>query len=68
MNLLARYNESRRNMPSPGGGGYHTALLAISNLGVLAGIPSETIFQDLRGSIPQGRRKVSDKEILIICY
>ena len=63
MNLLARYNEALKNMPSPGGGGCHTAILGISNLGVMAGIPSEAIFQDIRQSIPQGSRKVSDGEI-----
>lgn len=63
MSLLARYQEALRNIPFPGGGGCHTAILGVSNLGVIAGIPSESIFQDLRRSIPQGKRRISDKEI-----
>jgi hypothetical protein len=63
MSLPARYNEALRNVPAPGGGGCHGAILGCANLGVLAGIPSEAIFQDLRGSIPSGSRKVSDGEI-----
>jgi hypothetical protein len=63
MNLLARYNEALRIIPFPGGGGCHSSILGVANLGVLAGLTAETIFQDLRQSIPSGSRKVSDGEI-----
>ena len=63
MNVLTRYNQALRNIPSPGGGGCHTAILGIANLGVMAGLISEAIFQDLRRSIPQGKRQVSEREI-----
>ncbi len=63
MTASARYRDARANIPTPGGGGCHTAILGISNLGVMAGIPPEAIFQDIRQSIPRGLRKVSDREI-----
>ena len=60
--MLNRYLNTLLNLPTPGTG-CHTALLAVANLGVLAGLSAETIFQDIRRSIPQGSRKVPDKEI-----
>ena len=57
-----KYNEALKNLPAPGGGA-HCAILGVSNRGVLAGIPSRRIFDDIRGSIPPGKRKVLDKEI-----
>lgn len=63
MSKLDRYQESLRTIPPPGGGGCHTALLAVANYGILAGLTAERIFSDLRGSIPAGSRKVSDREI-----
>ena len=62
MNILARYQDVLRNMPSPGSG-CHTAILGISNLGVIAGIPLETIFQGIRQAVPSGTRRILDKEI-----
>ena len=62
MNLLARYNDALRNMPSPGGG-CHAAILGIANMGVLSGLVPETIFQDIRRTIPSGKRKVSDEAL-----
>jgi hypothetical protein len=62
MNLLDRYQEALRNIPPPGCG-CHTAILGIANLGVLSGLVAETIFQDLRRTIPQGKRHISDREI-----
>lgn len=63
MTIIERYQESRRNIPTPGGGGCHTAILGVANLGVIAGLTAEAIFQDLRRSIPQGKRRISDREI-----
>ena len=62
MNPLARYNDALRNMPPPGSG-CHSSILGISNLGVIAGIPLETIFQGIRQSVPSGTRRIPDKEI-----
>lgn len=62
MKLLARYNEALRNIPPPGCG-CHGCLLTVSNYGIMAELTAETIFADIRRSIPQGRRKVSDGEI-----
>jgi hypothetical protein len=63
MTIIGRYQESRLNIPIPGSGGCHTAILGVANLGVLAGLAAEAIFQDLRRSIPQGKRQISDREI-----
>ena len=62
MNILARYQDVLRNMPSPGSG-CHTAILGISNWGVMAGIPPDEIFQDIRQAVPSGTRRIPDKEI-----
>jgi len=59
-----RYREKLRSIPAPGqGNGCHAALLGVANLGVMSGHEPEKIFDDIRGAIPQGRRKVSDREI-----
>ena len=64
MSAAARYSEALKSIPAPGCG-CHTSLLSVANLGLFAGVNPETIFEDIRGSIPQGSRKVSDKEILV---
>lgn len=63
MNRLARYQERLANIPAPGGGGCHVFLLGVANLGVMGGVDPETIFQDIRQTIPQGGRRVTDQEI-----
>jgi hypothetical protein len=60
---LARYNSALSNFPTPGGGGAHAHELKVSNLGIMAGLSPETIFQDIRRAIPRGKRNVSDREI-----
>jgi len=62
MNLHGKYSEKLHNMPAPGTGCHHS-LLGTANYGVMAGVPPEDIFSDLRASIPAGTRKVHDKEI-----
>jgi hypothetical protein len=62
MTIHGKYIEKLNNMPAPGTG-CHPSLLSAANLGVLADIPPEEIFSEIRGSIPAGKRKVSDKEI-----
>lgn len=58
------YDESLlRLKPAGSGNGTHSALLAISNLGVRAGLPAEAIFMDIRVNLPRGERNVSDREI-----
>ena len=63
MNIYGKYIDKLHNMPTPGGQGCHPFLLSAANYGVLAGIPAEVIFADIRASIPYGKRKVSDNEI-----
>lgn len=59
---LDRYNNALRHMPASGGGGCHSALLSIANLGRLAGIDRDQIAQDLAAHI-HGTRKVTAPEI-----
>ena len=62
MSAHEKYIDKLNSMPAPGTG-CHPSLLSAANLGVLADIPPEEIFSEIRGSIPAGKRKVSDKEI-----
>jgi hypothetical protein len=61
---MNRYQNALANIPAPGSGlECHPALLAVANFGVIIELPPETIFSDIRRSIPSGKREVSDKEI-----
>ncbi len=62
MSALSRYIEQLKVLPHSGGGGLHTALLGMANLGALAGLPREQVLADLRANV-QGTRRVSDAEI-----
>lgn len=63
MTLLERYQDELRNFPIPGGGGAHPHELKVANIGIIAGLSADQIFQDIRRSIPQGSRRISDREI-----
>ena len=58
----ARYQAAVLALPESGGGGCHTALLSVANLGALAGHSPEQVFQDLQAHV-HGKRRVSDREI-----
>lgn len=62
MNLTEHYIDALNRIPAPGAG-CHPALLGVANLGILAGMPAENLFQDIRQAIPVGRRRITDKEI-----
>jgi hypothetical protein len=65
MNLRAalnRYNYELGQMPASGGGGCHTALLRVANIGRLAGINRDQVAQDLAANV-HGTRKVTGSEI-----
>lgn len=51
------------NIPSPGGGGCHPALLSAANAGVKEGLDDASIFEGIRYNIPPGGREVPDIEI-----
>jgi len=59
---LNRYSETLKKIPAPGCG-CHNFLLSVSNLGVIAGVTPEKLFDDIRQNIPKGNRRVSDREI-----
>ena len=59
---LERYQEALRQIPPPGCG-CHTSLLSVANLGAIAGIPAQEIFEDIRQNIPEGSRRIFDREI-----
>ncbi|MBA4417406.1 MAG: hypothetical protein C0392_05800 [Syntrophus sp. (in: bacteria)] len=63
MRELTKYNDALAHIPPPGGNGCHTALLSVANLGVIAGLDGSQIFEDIRAMTPQGKRRVSDREI-----
>jgi hypothetical protein len=58
-----RYQDYLASLPPPGGNGCHVALLGAANLGVMAGVPAEQIFSELKSAIPAGGRRVTDREI-----
>ena len=62
MSAHGKYIDKLNSIPAPGNG-CHAALLGAANLGILDGVSAEEIFYHIRGSIPAGKRKVTDKEI-----
>ena len=60
--VITKYRNRLAAIPAPGGG-CHTSLLGVANLGILGGLDPDSIFCDLRAAIPPGRRRVSDQEI-----
>lgn len=60
--LLERYRAKLALLPASGGGGCHPALLGVASLGVMAGVPADDIFRDLRERV-HGDRVVPDREI-----
>ena len=60
---LSKYEKRLAEIPAPGGNGCHSALLAVANLGVIAGLKPKKIFDDIRQNIVPGTRRVSDGEI-----
>ena len=60
---LTKYHIALASIPPPGGGGCHPAILTVANYGALAGLSAGQIFFDIRRSIPEGSREVSDREI-----
>jgi hypothetical protein len=57
-----RYHEALKNIPPPGTG-CHPALLSVANLGVFAEVPPQVIHDDIRQAIPQGIRRIPEREI-----
>jgi len=64
MGMMNRYHDALKQIPQPGSGRCHTNLLGVANLGVMAGLDAEQIFQDIRSHIPEGKRNVPDSEIM----
>jgi hypothetical protein len=61
--FLNQYKKCLSEMPTPGGGGCHSAILGVANYGVMARLTPEKIFEDIRHAIPSGTRRISDREI-----
>jgi hypothetical protein len=59
---LERYQEALEQIPPPGCG-CHTSLLSVANLGAIAEIPPQEMFEDIRQNIPEGSRRIPDREI-----
>ena len=62
--LTRRYDIALQNIPSPGGGGCHAALLGVASLGVMIGHTNGQLLTDIYAAIPRGSRNVPEKEIL----
>jgi hypothetical protein len=64
MPALDRYHEKLQTAPAPGTGrNCHASILSMANYGVLAGLSGDQIHFDIRQAIPQGHRRISDREI-----
>lgn len=50
-------------LPRPGGGGAHRAIFAAGCHGARAGLTQEEVCADLCAKLPEGTRRVSDREI-----
>jgi hypothetical protein len=59
---VERYSTALKSMPASGGGGAHTALLSIANLGCIADLASKQVCEDLRAHV-HGQRHIPDREI-----
>jgi hypothetical protein len=59
---LSRYDDNLKNSRAPGTG-CHGWIMSTANLGVFAGLDGERIFEDIRRAIPQGNRRIPDREI-----
>lgn len=58
------YRDALARIPPPGvGAGCHPFLLAVANHGIMAGIPAQQLFDDIRRAIPRGKRRVPDSDI-----
>lgn len=62
MDKLSRYQEALQQIPSPGCG-CHVSLLSVANHGIIAGIDPGKLFDDIKQNIPEGSRKIFDREI-----
>ena len=60
--MYSGYEAALKATPAPGSG-CHPHLLTIANIGTRAGRDRNQIFNDIRQAIPDGRRKVPDREI-----
>lgn len=58
----SRYAEALKSIPAPGNG-CHPALLGVANLGILAGRDPQELMAEIQRSIPEGSRRVPDREI-----
>jgi hypothetical protein len=60
---LTKYKSALASIPLPGGGGCHPAILSVANYGVMDGMQQQAIYDDIRQAIPQGKRRIPDREI-----
>lgn len=64
MTIHEKYSKALNEIPAPGGGGCHTALLGVANLGIMAGLTDGQLLADIRASTPHGTRNVPESEIM----
>lgn len=61
--LVQRFSDACFAIPPPGTG-CHPALLGAASRGVFANLTDPEILQEIRRSVPAGKRRVDDREIL----
>lgn len=61
--LRDSFSEALRSLPKPGGGGYHSAVLGVANVGILCGHTPEEVFRAIRQHTRADGRRVPDREI-----
>jgi len=62
MTVADRYHDNLTN-PLPPGTGCHGWILSTANYGTFAGLSGDQMFTDIRSAIPEGKRRISDREI-----
>jgi hypothetical protein len=63
LDKFSRYQEALKQKIISPGCGCHRSLLSVANIAVREGIEPDRIFDDIRANIPEGSRKVFDREI-----
>lgn len=63
MSAEEKFREALRQLPAPGSGACHRALLGAANHGVRAGLDDAAILVAIRAALPSGTRPVPDAEI-----
>lgn len=62
MGVLGKFQANLADPVAPGGG-CHGWIMSTANLGIMAGLSGDVVFEKIRQAIPAGSRRVPDREI-----